>query len=338
MGIKMNRNIWANVVRVILFFCCAITLVCSFSCGNTAKVYKVGVLSGLPFFMPAFDGFKEKMTAIGYEEGKKIVYDVANLDVDMAAYEAAAKKFVADKVDLIFAFPTEAAMICKKAIEGTKISLVFALSISEDTGIVKSVREPGGNTTGVRFPSVEISSRRFDVLMRIKPTVKNLFVPVLKDYPSVPSQSKVVAALAKQSGVTIEEVPFVSPPDLAAFLEKRKAQKNIKMDAILCYAEPISITPPFMAPVIAFAEAQKIPLSSVFMPGGPSAVIHVMLEPKESGVLAASLADKVFKGADAGTIPLVTPENYLKIDFALAKKIGLTVPDSVLKEAVEVIR
>jgi putative ABC transport system substrate-binding protein len=335
---KSRKTIITVATCIVLVILLAMSVLSTVGCSQKPKTYKIGVISGHPFFMPAFEGFKEKLTALGYKEGDRIIYDVADLNVDMDAYEQAAKKFVADKVDLIFSYPTEATQIAKKVTEGTNIPVVFTLAIVEDTDIINSLREPGGNITVVRFPSVELSSRRFDVLMQVKPSIKKLFVPVLEGYPSVPYQSKSVAVLAKQAGVTIEEVGFTSPDELTSFLDKRKAQKNIGMDAILCYAEPISITPPFMSPVIAFAQAEKIPISGVFLEGGPSVVIHVMLVPKETGELAATLADKIFNGTAAGTIPVLTPEIYLKIDYALAQKIGLTIPEKILKQATEIIR
>jgi len=86
-----------------------------------AKVYRVGVLSGLDFFAPAIDGLKNKMTELGYIEGKNIVYDVQKTNVDVDAYRNTVRKFVADKVDVIFVFPTEAAAVAKAGTQGTNI-------------------------------------------------------------------------------------------------------------------------------------------------------------------------------------------------------------------------
>lgn len=335
---KSRKTVLVCAACVMLIVVLASAMLATVGCAQKPKTYKIGVLSGHPFFMPAFEGFKEKLAALGYKEGERVVYDVADLNVDMAAYEQAAKKFIEDKVDLIYVYPTEASIVVKKVAEGSNIPVVFALAGVEDTDLIKSLREPGGNITGVRFPSVEMPSRRFEVLLQINPGIKKVFIPYFKDYPSVPIQSKKIAELATQAGVTIEEVGFASPDELTAFLDKRKAQKNIGMDGIVCYAEPLSITPPFMAPIVAFAQAQKIPISGVFLQGGPSVVVEVMLVTKESGELAATLADKIFNGTVAGTIPVITPEIYLKIDYALAQKIGLAIPEQVLKQAAEIIR
>src|SRR4030042_6970328 len=100
------------------------------------KVYHVGVLSVLDFVADITDGLKAKMTELGYIEGENIVYDVQKTDFDMAAYKSILKKFVDDKVDLIFVFPTEASIEAKGATEGTTIPVVFTNAFTEDTGLV----------------------------------------------------------------------------------------------------------------------------------------------------------------------------------------------------------
>ena len=101
-------------------------------CGavQPAKVYRVGILSGLGAFAPVVDGFKSKMAASGYVEGKNITYDVQSTEVDTAAYKSITKKFVDEKVDLIVAFPTEAALEAKAAAQGTNIPVLFVMSCS----------------------------------------------------------------------------------------------------------------------------------------------------------------------------------------------------------------
>ena len=58
----------------------------------------------------------------------------------------------------------------------------------------------------------------------------------------------------------------------------------------------------------------------------------------EIGSLAAPLADKIFKGTPAGTIPVVTPEAYLTINYKVAQELGLNVSEGLLSRANEIIR
>jgi putative ABC transport system substrate-binding protein len=55
------------------------------------------------------------------------------------------------------------------------------------------------------------------------------------------------------------------------------------------------------------------------------------------GELAASLADKIFRGTPAGTIPVVTPEDHLRLNYKAAQELGLTVPEGLLSLATEII-
>ncbi len=136
-------------------------------CVLKPKVYHVGILSGLDIFAQTTDGFKEKMTELGYSEGKNIIYDVQQTNIDIAAYQSILKKFVADKVDLIFVFPTEASQEAKAVIQGTDIPVVFANAFTENTGLIKSVQEPGGNITGVRWAGPDMALKRLEIMRKL---------------------------------------------------------------------------------------------------------------------------------------------------------------------------
>jgi putative tryptophan/tyrosine transport system substrate-binding protein len=109
-------------------FCHGLAMLLS-GCGTAAsRVYHIGVLSGLCVFSPAFDGFKAKMTELGYVEGENVVYDVQSTEVDIDAYKQITQ--------------------------------------------INNVRESGGNITGVRFPSVDLTVIRLQTLVEIVPNAK----------------------------------------------------------------------------------------------------------------------------------------------------------------------
>src|SRR5512139_3686245 len=147
------------------------------------KVYHIGLFSGHPYFSPAVDGFKSKMTELGYVEGDNVVYDFQESGVDFDAYRAIVEKFVADKVDLIFVFPTEATLIAKEVTQGTNIPLIFDLASTtiESMKIIDSITQPGGNITGVRYPDTEFAARRLEILLELAPDTKRVLIPYLKD-------------------------------------------------------------------------------------------------------------------------------------------------------------
>jgi putative tryptophan/tyrosine transport system substrate-binding protein len=334
---KYSQNVWT------LLTCVVVMAMLLSGCGNSqqAKTYKVGVLSGLDAFAPAFDGFKAKMTELGYIEGKNITYDVQSTNVDMDAYQSITKKFAQDKVDLIFVFPTEAAMVAKAATQGTSIPVVFALSFTDVAGVdlINSIREPGGNITGVRFPSADIASKRLQILLELAPGAKRIFVPYLKDYPNVPGQLEKIRPQAASQGVELVEFAAASPQELQAELDKRAASGDIGFDAILQIAEPLGITPPFYSILGKFSYEHKIPIGGALMePDGKSSIFGLLPPAKVSGEQAALLADKIFRGAAPGTIPVTTTDGYFQINYRAAQALGVTVPESLLKQADEVIR
>ena len=335
---KNSQKLWTMLVWVVV-----VAMLLS-GCGSSqqAKMYKVGVLSGLSAFSPAVDGFKSKMAELGYVEGKNISYDVQSTEVDFDAYKKITKKFVDDKVDMIYVFPTEASMEAKAATQGTDIPVVFTMSFTDVKGVdlIDSVREPGGNITGVRFPSSDMASKRLEILLQMAPNAKKIFVPYLKDYPNVPGQLDVIRPQAGSLGIELVEYAATSPQDLKDKLDSLVTTDGVGIDAILTLAEPLGITPPFYAELGKFAYDHKLPIGGALMTTteGYDSIFGLLPDAKAVGEQAALLADKVFKGTVAGTIPVTTAENSLVINYKAAQALGLTVPEGLLKQANEVIR
>jgi putative ABC transport system substrate-binding protein len=293
------------------------------------------------------DGFKAKMTELGYVEGKNITYDVESTDVDLEAYKRITKKFVDDKVDLIFVFPTEAAMEAKAATQGTNIPVVFALSFTDVKGVdlIQSIREPGGNITGVRFPSADIANKRLQILLAMAPNAKRIFVPYLKDYPNVPGQLDVIQQQAEYLGIKLIDFAATSPQDLQAEMDSFVTSDGIVIDAILMIAEPLAITQPFYAVLGKFSYEHQIPIGGAPMSieglnigGEDGSIFGLLPRPDAAGDQAAILADKIFRGTSAGTIPVSSSDGYFQINYKAAEAFGLTVPESILKQADEIVR
>jgi putative ABC transport system substrate-binding protein len=299
------------------------------------KVYRVGVLSGLEYFANITDGIKSKMTELGYVEGTNIVYDVQKTGIDIPAYQKILKKFVDDKVDLIIAFPTEAVMEAKAATKGTKIPVLFAFVPIEGMGIVDSVRKPGGNITGVRLPGADLSVKRFEIMLELVPEAKTIYVPYLKDYPIVPPELDSLRPAAKAAGVTLIEAPVASPAELEASIKSHASE----IDAILMLVEPLTLNPDAFAVLGKFAYEHQVPIGGAYVKFGDyGSIFGILGNNVEIGKQTALLVDKILKGADAGTIPVVSSENFMQIDVQVAQQLGVNVPESLLRQANQVIR
>jgi putative ABC transport system substrate-binding protein len=310
-------------------------------CGGTQtpKVYRVGVLSGVDAFASIADGFKAGMTELGYVEGENVVYDLQKVNADSAGEQQALEKFVSDKVDLIFAFPTEPAVAAKAATLGTDIPVVFAFANLEGVDLVKSVREPGGNITGVRYPGPDLAVKRFEFLCELMPNLKRLWITYDANYPATKSALEALRPAASSKGVTLVEVPVTSVADIQADLQARAELADIGMDAILIMPEVISQSPDGWAAISKFASEHKVPIAgSAGFEADAGAIFSHIPDNVETGKLAAPLADKILKGTPAGNIPVVTPESHLRINYALAQELGLAVPEGLLSQAAEIIR
>jgi putative tryptophan/tyrosine transport system substrate-binding protein len=331
---KNSQTIWSLFVGVVV-----IAMLLSGCGAQETKVYRVGILSGFEFFYSAVDGFKAKLAELGYVEGENIVYDVQTAPVDVAAYRSIAEKFVADQVDLIFVFPTEASMEVKAATQGTNIPVIFDLAFTDVEGInlIESIREPGGNITGVRFPSGEIAGKRLQILLELVPDAKQIFVPYFKGYPNVPGQLAAIDRLAESAGVTLVKFATTSPDELQAEMDRQAASDEL--DAILLLAEPVSGTPAFFSVLGKYSYEHKVPIGGTLVSDDNYSTIFGLLpEAYQTGEDAAVMADKIFNGIPAGTIPVVTAEGLLRIQVAAAQELGVTVPDGLLKQADEIIK
>jgi putative ABC transport system substrate-binding protein len=330
--------------RIFLHFWKVIFVVLAFAlsgCGLSAqpKVYKVGILSGLNFIADGTAGFKEGMAELGYVEGENITYDVQETDFDMEAYRSILQKFVADKVDLIVAFPTEASFEAKLATEGTDIPVLFTYSNIEGMGLVDSVSKPGGNVTGVRYPGPGVAVKRLEILVQLVPDAKNIWMPYQRGYPIIPPELEEIYPVAANLGVNLIEFPADNAAELEAEFSRLEASGEIGFDAILMLVEPIAVTPDSFMVMAKFASENNIPM------GGATVIIDeyatlfgVDVLSFDSAKQGAAMADKIFNGIDPAELPVESADTYLRINSIVAQDLGLEVPYSLLQQADEIIR
>lgn len=303
------------------------------------KTYKVGMLIGLEFTVPVAEGFKEGMKELGYIEGENITYDVQVMGFDIPTYQKTIKKFIADKVDLIVVTPTEATLEAKNLTKGTDIPVLFNFAFTEGMGIIDSIGQPGGNITGVRFPGVDVQLKRYEIMRKIVPDAKRLFLPYQRGYPIVAPQLEALQPLADQDGVTLIPFPADNAAELQTELNARAADEDPGMDAILFLVEPLMVAPDAVEVAAQFAYEHNIPIGGAYTVSGEySTIFGVNVDLFASGKQAAPLAHKIFNGTSAGTIPVLSAENFIQIDYKVAEEFGLTVPEGVLKQANEIIR
>ncbi|HEQ72142.1 MAG TPA: hypothetical protein ENN69_06605 [Spirochaetia bacterium] len=302
-------------------------------------IRRVGILYESSTLIAAAEGFKEKMAELGYVDGKGVLYYMRQSDASPELNRKNAEELVKANVDLIFAFPLNAALAAKAATRGTDIPVIFTYAGLEGNDLVKSVREPGDNITGVRSPITELTVKSFDIMHALIPRMKRLYVPYAANYPTILPALGALREAAEIQGVMVVAVPVSSLEELAADLAVRGAGTVVPFDAIQLLPETLVQSPDGLKMLTLFADRRKIPISAITPWAIHAGAVFVSgLDPREMGLLAAPLADKALKGIRAGTIPVVSPEMHLRINYRQALKIGLSVPEGLLLRADEIIR
>lgn len=310
------------------------------SCGaEETKTYRVGILAGISFLSDIETGFKDGMAELGYVEGENIVYDVQVTEFDIPAYQTILQKFVADDVDLIVSFPTEATIEAKIITEGTDIPVIFTFAFIEGMGIVDTIQEPGGNVSGVRYPGVDIALLRYEMLHQIMPDAKRIVVPYQVGYPIVPPQLEAIRSAAEADGVTLVEIPAHNAEELADFLQDHVVSGETDVDAVLFLVEPLATVPEVFAVVADFGKEYQVPAVGIYAStDGYASIFGVNVNIYAAGQLAAPLADKALRGTNPATMPVVSAESFIEIDYSAAQAMGLEIPEALLAKADEIYR
>jgi putative ABC transport system substrate-binding protein len=336
-----NKIFWNRIGNrwTILTLAVALATLLSGCFEEKLQVYNVGILSGTDDFLVIAEGFKAGMAELGYTEGENIIYDLVRTNAEPEKEMVTAEKFVQDGVDLIFTFPTEPTVTAQGATQDEKIPIVFAYAGIEGAGLVNSVREPGGNITGVRFPGPEQMVKRLEILRQIMPDAERVWACYDKNYPTAQPALEAMRPIAKSLGMTLIEVPVSTIPEMVADLEARAAADDPSIDAMILMPDTFNHSPAGWGAISQFAAENKIPLCGSFLytvEGG--SIFGNANDLFEVGKLAATSADKILRGTPPGEIPVLTPEQELWINYKVVQDLGLTVPESLLGQAAEIVR
>lgn len=297
------------------------------------KVYRVGALLAEEQFVPAVEGFKKKMTELGYVEGKNIEYHVYNAQLDWEKLQQFAKKLIQEKPDLIVTSSTTATLPLVKLTQGSDLPVVF-LSSGNPLELVKSYASSGNNLTGISAATLELTAKRLELLKELVPKVKRV---VSLNNPKGPNYRDYLAAVqeaAKKAGLTVREVSGANREELTKALSSvtRKVADAILLQPDVVMSGNIDI-------IVEHAIREKLPLIPTLIPnlrrGGLAAYAPDYLGLGEQG---AMLAHKIFRGARPSDLPIEQPLKLnLVINLKTARAIGLKISKDILLRADEVI-
>ncbi|WP_163350964.1 ABC transporter substrate-binding protein [Desulfovibrio sp. JC010] len=313
-----------------IFFAVAVYLFMPFDADE--KVHKIGVLQFTKNNLSTFEGFKDGLKELGYPEGDKVVYffdGPAPSKNDLVGYM---QKLLDRKPDLIFASPTPAAIVAKKMTAGTGIPVVFApVNDPVSAGIVKDVRAPAGNITGVRLSASD--GRRLLSLKDVVPSVNNVFVPYSPGDKSAAASLRMLEDAAPKVGVILTKKPFYKETNI--LVDKSYVPDGV--DAILLPREGLVMSR--IRDFVTLCLERKLPLSTPrYKQVELGALTGYGFNGYKIGRQSARMAHMLLSGAPVSSLPVETSEDYLFINLKTAGKIGVDISDEILRQAQEIVR
>ena len=278
--------------------------------------------------------FHSAMKNLGYVEGTNLRVEWRASDLDPGHLRTFAQELVGLGVDLIFVDSTPAALAAKSATE--RLPIVFAALVDPvGTGLVAALPRPGGNLTGTTLMVTrDAMAKRVQLLKEAAPAVSTVAIFWNPTHPHGPVQVKFVEAAVAQLGLKAQRVPVSSAEDVGsafAMIGNRGFGLLMTDDTLLVI---------FAARLAALAAERRLPAISnfrAFVEGGGLMSYAPSLAEQFQG--AALYIDKVLKGARPADLPVVQASKFeLLVNLKTAKALGLTIPESLLLRADEVIQ
>ena len=295
------------------------------------KVWRMGFIAHghESFYDALFEGLRE----YGYEEGRNLIVERRYAQGQAERFKEFAAEMVRLNVDIIIVVTTPAALAVKKAT--TTIPIVHPNAIDPlNTGLIASLAHPGGNLTGGAQLTAEVSAKRLEILKRVVPRLSRVAALWNPDNPALVFSWKETQGAARALGVTLQSHEVQGPKDFAAAFAMTADERP---DALLVLQDAVTMQQ--RNEIIDFAIQKRLP--SMFQEKGWAVAGGLMSYGENLPSMyrrAAYFVDRIFKGAKAADLPV---EQATKFDMVLnlktAKAIGLTIPDSVLVLADEVI-
>jgi putative ABC transport system substrate-binding protein len=326
----MKKRIWVAVLALV--FLIGLPL----SPALADKVIKIGVTQIITH--PAIDdvrnGFYDQMEKLGYKKGVNVEYDFRNAEGDMSLVASIAKKFVADKKDLIFSISTPSTQACVAATKGTNIPVVFgAMTDPVSAGVVDSWDKPGGNCTGAS-DWIEIDPQ-LELVKEFVPNLKRLGTVYNAGEANSVVQIKELRKAAPKFGISkVVEATAATTADVYAAANSLAG----RVDAIWICTDSTTVSS--FGSVVKVAEQHKIPLfGSGESMADLGAVATVGFSYYNLGVESANMTVRVLKGESPKDIPVATANlTDLFLNPGAAKRIGVTIPQAVKDRATKTIQ
>jgi putative ABC transport system substrate-binding protein len=299
-----------------------------------AKVRQVGlVMTTTPLAASHITAaFAGGLRELGYIEGKNVVLEYRWAEGHPERFPELVADLVRQRVDVIVASSQAPALAAKRATQTIPIVMVNARDPVE-VGLVASLARPGGNVTGLSQQlTPEIQAKQLQLLKEVLP--KDARVVVLRSQ-STTVRLREYETAGRALGLRVKIVEVQSRDDLGRAFA---AMARDRVDALLVPGDTFFFTE--RQRVAELAREHRLPgiySSREFADAGGLMSYSARLT--EQFRRAALYVDKILRGAKPATLPVESPSHYeLVINLKTAKAIGLTMPQSLLLRADEVIQ
>jgi putative ABC transport system substrate-binding protein len=315
-------------------------LLAGIGCTNLAlaagKPYRVAILLPNDEWASSMDGLKEGLKSLGNIEGRDIQYLFENAKGDKNKIIKIAKRYVSEKVDLLFTVTNTALKIVVQETKASKLPVLFgSASGPVESGILPAYVTPNTHVTGVSSGSIELVAKRLEILRELLPKARR--VVAIGDADS--DSSKMAFAVAREAAARLK----------ISLLERRVLSKDEALEAgkkiTLADADAMFLIPGLHG----VGALSGLASAAVFnrMPFVVYQVEHV----KQSGALlsygssyylegkqAAVMADKILKNTPVAQIPIERAAVLqLILNNDTAKRIGIKFSREMLNRADEVV-
>ena len=303
---------------------------------QAGKVYRIGVLihSSASIYERRIEAFRQGLRDLGYVEGKNVTLEYRWSEGKLDRLPQLAAELIRGQVDVIVTH-SAGGLAAKRAT--TTIPIVMATALDPiGTGLVASLARPGGNVTGLSLQTSKgFAGKWLQLLKEAVPKLSRVAVLWNRANLGVASQVNDIEAAAQTLGVRLERLEFRGADQiegaLAAIVAKRPDGLIVPNDSAAFQER---------ARIVAFAAKHRLP------------TIYAVRETVEVGGLmaygqgsielwrhAAVYVDKILKGAKPANLPMEQPTTFeFVINLKTAKALGLTIPQSLLGRADEVIQ
>jgi len=302
----------------------------------TQRVGRVGLVSAdtLSTVQGKVVVFLERLRELGWVRGQNLTVEPRYAEGRFDRLPALMAEVIGQKVDVLFTWSTPGAVAARNATSTIPIVAV-AMGDPVRTGLVESLSRPGGNLTGLSLGYSEgMAGKWLELLQEMVPRLSTVAVILNPDIPGHRDQAKEIEAVAPKRRLKVQIIELRN----AEALDGAFDQAGRRAQAVLVFPNPITMIS--RTRIAALAARQRLP-AMYGLPDFVDAGGLMAYGPDTAAMFrrAAEYVDKILKGANPADLPIEQPTQYLLVvNLKTAKALGLTIPQSILLQANEVIR